>query len=267
MVKKAILVASFGTSYLDILEKCIGATEKAINNNFKDYEIRRAFTSRFIIKRLAQRDGIKIDNTVEALTKLKQEGFQEVIIQPLHIIPGFEYGEVVEAVNKFREDQSFAKIALGRPLLTSTNDPDDFSIAVSALKQHLPQLKQDQVVLLMGHGSNHGANVCYRKLQAKIDEEGLPVLIGTVEAEPTLDDLIEILKNRDIKGVVLMPFMIVAGDHTQNDLVGDDEDSWKTQLERAGYQVEIYLRGLGESPAYQQIYVQHVKDAIDQPTS
>ena len=264
MGKKAILVASFGTSYPEILEKCIGATEKAINNSFKDYEIRRAFTSRFIIKRLAQGDGIKIDNTVEALTKLKQEGFQEVIVQPLHIIPGLEYGEVVEAVNKFRDDQSFAKIALGRPLLTSANNPDDFAIAVSALKHHLPELQQGQVVLLMGHGSKHEANICYRKLQAKVNEKGLPVLIGTVEAEPTLGDLMKILKTKDIQSVVLMPFMVVAGDHTQNDLVGDDEDSWKSQLEEAGYKVEIYLRGLGENPTYQQIYVQHIKDAIDQ---
>lgn len=264
MVKKAIVVASFGTTYLDIMENCIGATEKAIGNSYPDYEIRRAFTSRFIIKRLAQRDGIKIDNTVEALTKLKQEGFQEVIVQPLHIIPGFEYGEVMAAVNKFRADQSFAKISLGRPLLTSTNDPDDFSIAVDALKHHLPQVKQEQVVLLMGHGSEHQANACYHLLQAKIDQVGLPFLIGTVEAEPTLQQLIEKLKNRGVQSVVLMPFMIVAGDHTHNDLVGDGQDSWKTQLERAGYQVDICLRGLGESPAYQQIYVQHIKDVINQ---
>lgn len=262
MRKKAILVTSFGTSYPEALEKCIAATERAIAENFQDYQIRRAFTSEFIINKLFQRDGIKIDNVMEALTKLKQEGFQEVIVQPLHIIPGLEYEKIAAIVNKFKHDQSFDKIVLGRPLLSYTKDADDFEIAVAALKGHLPKLAPDQVTILVGHGSRHQANLCYKKLQEKLDQQGWPVLIGTVEAEPTLEQLMEILKTKQVKSIMLMPFMIVAGEHTYNDLACDDGDSWKTQLEQAGYQVDVNVRGLGESEAYRQIYIQHIRDVI-----
>lgn len=265
MGKKAILVVSFGTSYREQLEKCIGATERVIAANFQDYEVRRAFTSQFIIKKLAQRDNMKINNTADALAQLKTEGFQEVIVQPLHIIPGFEYEKILDTVNEFIDNQSFASIKLGRPLLTSTSDPNDYEIAVDALKHHLPPLARDQMVLLMGHGSEHGANTSYFKLQAEIDKKGLPILIGAVEANPTLTDLMDKLKTVNTKKLLLVPFMVVAGDHTQNDLAGDGEDSWKTQLVKAGYQVKTYLVGLGASAVYQQIYVQHIQDAIYQP--
>lgn len=262
-VKKAILVVSFGTSYPEALENCIEAMENTIAESFKDYEVRRAFTSKIIVKKLAERDDLKIDNPEQALTKLKEEGFQEVIVQPLHIIPGLEYeGKIVAVVDKFKDEKAFKKIALGRPLLTSEKDPDDYQIAVNALKGQLPELNEHQAVLLMGHGTEHQANVCYHKLQDKIKEMGLPVFIGTVEADPTLDDLIEILQTKNINSVVLMPYMLVAGDHAQNDLAGDDEDSWKSQLEKEGFEVEVYMHGLGENSHYRDIYVQHVKDAI-----
>lgn len=263
--KRAILVVSFGTSYADTRKACIESVENKIKDTFKDYEVRMAFTSNIIIKKLKERDNLIIDNPEQALQKLKDEGFTHVVVQPLHIIPGAEYDEVREVVAKYKED--FDKIVLGRPVLYSKGGedmPDDYAIAVEALKKQLPELTQDKAVVLMGHGTWHPANASYACLQSVLDDMGLNVFIGTVEGYPSLDDVKKRLEARQIKNVVLMPYMLVAGDHAQNDMAGDEEDSWKTQLKKDGYVVETYLHGLGENPAYQDIYVQHVKDAIEE---
>ncbi|MBM7854893.1 sirohydrochlorin cobaltochelatase [Desulfohalotomaculum tongense] len=261
--KKAILVVSFGTSYPEARKACIESVENKIKNTFKDYEIRRAFTSEFIIKKLAQRDGLSIDNPEQALTKLKEEGYKQVVVQPLHIIPGAEYDEVKIIVDKFAAEKAFEQIVLGRPLLGSESNPNDYAIALEALKEQIPELAENQAVLLMGHGTHHEANACYDKFQQEINKANLNIFVGTVEAEPTLEDIKEQLAAKDIKSVILMPFMLVAGDHAQNDLAGDEKESWKMQL-KDEYTVETYLHGLGENPAIQDIYVQHVKDAIAQ---
>ncbi|MBO8138458.1 MAG: sirohydrochlorin cobaltochelatase [Desulfotomaculum sp.] len=259
--KKAILVVSFGTSYPEARKSCIESVENKIRSTFKDYEVRRAFTSDFIIKKLKERDGISVDNPDTALKKLKEEGYEEVIVQPLHIIPGSEYEEIKDVVNHYINEKSFKKIVLGRPLLGSESSPNDYAVVLEALKEQIPDLAEDQAVVLMGHGSEHPANHCYAKLQEEIDKLGLNIFIGTVEAEPTLDDVKEKLKARRINKVILMPFMLVAGDHAKNDLAGNEESSWKMQLQD-DYSVEIYLHGLGENKSIQNIYVQHVKDAI-----
>lgn len=259
VAKKGILVVSFGTSYADTRKVTIEACEKKIAKSFPEYEVRRAFTSNMIIKKLKERDKIEIDNPEEALNKMKEEGFTEVIVQPLHIMPGIEYEEVLDAVDKFED--SFEKIIVGRPVLYGIKD---YKAAVEALKQQLPKkLNKDQAVVIMGHGTSHPANACYSCLQSVIDDEGLNVFVGTVEGYPDLDNVIAKLRKNKIKEVTLMPYMVVAGDHASNDMAGDEEDSWKSILKKEGFIVNVYLHGLGENAGYQDIYVQRVQDCID----
>lgn len=262
--KQAILAVSFGTSYEETRKACIESVENKIKDSFKDYEVRRAFTSEFIIKKLKEQDNLIIDDPEQALQKLKDEGFTHVVVQPLHIIPGAEYDEVRAVVEKYKND--FDKIALGRPILHSKGGegmPNDYAIAIEALKGQLPELTEDTAVVFMGHGTHHPANESYVHLQSVLDDMGLNIFIGTVEGHLTLDVVKERLQAKQIKNVILMPYMLVAGDHAQNDMAGDEEDSWKNILEKDGYMVETYLHGLGENTAYQDIYVQHVKDAIE----
>lgn len=263
--KKAILVVSFGTSYNETRKACIESVENKIAASFPDYEIRRAFTSEKIIKKLKERDNLVIDSPAQALQKLKEEGFSQVVVQSLHVIPGAEYDEVRAVVAEYAND--FDKIMLGRPLLYSKGDeekniPDDYTAAVEAFKQQLPELTDDMAVVVMGHGSYHPANASYSCLQGVLLDMGQKVYVGTVKGYPTLDNVKKHLEANQIKKVTLMPYMLVAGDHAQNDLAGDEEDSWKSQLEKEGYTVDVYMHGLGENPAYQDIFVQNVKDAI-----
>jgi sirohydrochlorin cobaltochelatase len=256
--KKGILVVSFGTSFDETRKLTIEACEKQIAAEFTDYEVRRAFTSHMIIKILKER-GLNIDKPEEALEKMYRDGFSEVIVQPLHIIPGEEFHEkILKNVAKYEE--AFEKIEVGRPMLTYT---DDYYETVDAVKDQLPVLNDGDAVVFMGHGTHHPANACYTMLQRAFDREGLSVYVGTVEGFPTLDDILPALKADAVRKVTLMPFMIVAGDHASNDMAGDEEDSWKTILKKEGFDVEIYLHGLGENKRIQAKYVHHVKDAIE----
>lgn len=269
--KKSILVVSFGTSYNDARVANIESVENRIKESFKDYEIRRAFTSEIIIKKLAERDKLMIDTPEQALDKLKNEGFTQVLVQPLHIITGAEYDDVINVVNKYQANNSFKKIAVGRSILYSLGGkysdgreyPNSYAMAVEALKKQLPTLTSDTAVVLMGHGSPHPSDASYACFQNVLRDSGLDnVLVGTVEGYPGLDDVKKVLKEKKIKKVILMPFMLVAGDHANNDMNGDEDDSWKSQLKKEGYVVEAYMHGLGENPAFQEMYVNNVKDAL-----
>lgn len=257
-LKKAILVVSFGTSYADTRKVTIEACENKIKETFNDYDVRRAFTSSMIIKIMKERDNIHVDAPEEALQKLKDEGFSEVIVQPLHIIPGAEFHDVVNMVKQY--ESAFNTIRLGAPLLATTHD---YMAVADAVNGQLPELKEKEAVVFMGHGTHHPANAAYAALERVFEDKGLTnIFVGTVEGYPELDHVMKRLQDRKIEKVTLMPFMLVAGDHAQNDMAGDEEDSWKTILKKDGYMVETYLHGLGENPAIQEIYAQHIKDAM-----
>lgn len=258
MTKKAILVVSFGTSYHDTGEANIGAVENKIKSTFPDYDVKRAFTSNMIIKKIRQRDNIIIDTPEEALLKIKDENYEEVIVQPLHIIPGEEYEKILFVYNKHKD--SFKKITIGKPILYNINH---YNEAIEALRFQLPILNDDSAVVLMGHGSEHFANACYSCLQQFLNDAKLNVFVGTVEGYPEIDKIIRILKERKIKKVTLMPYMLVAGDHARNDMASEDEDSWKSILIKEGFEVNVYLYGLGENLEYQKIYVNRVREAIN----
>lgn len=264
--KKAILVVSFGTTYHDTMKTTIEAVENKMRAEFPDYEVRRAFSSRIIIKRLAERDGIKIDTEKQALDRLKAEGFTEVIVQPMQVTAGEEYELIKGVVAHAQAAKTFEKITIGRPLLYymgQEDRADDYLAVAKALETQYPKLNKNEAVLLLGHGGPHPATATYPALQEKLLDAGYKnVYVYTVEGYPTLEGTIAKLKANKIKKVTMMPLMLVAGDHANNDMAGDESDSHKSQLLAAGIKVDTYIHGLGENAKIQDIYVQHVKDAI-----
>ncbi|MBA5850984.1 sirohydrochlorin cobaltochelatase [Clostridium sp. cel8] len=259
MKNKGILVVSFGTSILSILKSCIENTENSIKREFEGYEVRRAFTSGMIINKLKSDYNLNIDSVDEALEKMLQDGILEVYVQPLHIIPGDEYDKLVEVSKKYKS--RFNKIVVGRPLLYREGD---YKIAASALKKQLPEYGDSEAIILMGHGTSHPINASYSMLQNILRDEGMKnIFVSTVEGYPVLENTICVLKEKNIKRVILMPFMLVAGNHVVEDMCGEDKNSWKNILKNMGFEVDLYLHGLGENKAFHEIYIQHIKDSIN----
>jgi sirohydrochlorin cobaltochelatase len=256
--KPVILVVSFGTSFNDSREKTIGAIEKSIADANPDYVVRRAFTSQTIIDRVAKRDKIKIDNVDQAMKRLKKDGARDIIIQPTHIMEGLEYDDLIKEIKPFEHD--FASIKYGKPLLDTDSDFNSLIDIITASTKSYAD--NNSAIVFMGHGTEHASNKVYAKLDGMLKTKGFPrYFIGTVEATPSLDDVIASLGKIKPTRVVLQPLMIVAGDHANNDMAGSDDDSWKSILEAKGYKVTTILKGLGEDPAIQRLYDAHVKAA------
>ena len=248
--KKAVLVTSFGTSHLDTLEKTIAAIERAIGEALPDYTLRRAFTSSIIMRKLRSRDNLCIDNVPQALTRLMDEGYRQVIVQPTHILCGEEYDKLCALAAPFKE---FMDISMGTPLLHTT---ENYWTVTRTIPQLLEAPAEDEAIVFMGHGSPHFANASYALLQYLLEELGQDrIFIGTVEGLPTLEQVIGRMKrNPAIKKLRVMPLMVVAGDHANNDMAGPEEDSWVNVLKKEGYEVTCILRGLGEFPQIQQLF-------------
>ena len=257
----AILVVSFGTSYNETRDATIGATEQAIQAAFPQYEVRRAFTSQIIIDKLAERDGLEIDNVTQALDRAAADGIKNLIVQPTHLMNGYEYTDLKDELATYED--TFDQIVIGEPLLTSD---EDFEAVISAITTDTASYDDGQTaIVFMGHGTEADSNAVYAKLQEMITADGFDnYYIGTVEATPSLDDIVAALEGKDYTRVVLEPLMVVAGDHANNDMAGDEDDSWKSILTAEGYEVECILEGLGQKPAVQAVYVDHVKAAVDQ---
>lgn len=258
-IKPVILAVSFGTSYNDSREVTIGAVEKALQEANPDYEVRRAFTSQIVIDILAERDGIQIDNVKEAMDRLVSDGVKEVIIQPTHVMKGFEYDDVVKEVNAYAD--KFDSLKISDPILS---EDADYDALIASITQETAQYNQEgTAVVFMGHGTHHEANATYAALQQKLADAGYDnYFIGTVEADPSLEDVLTLVKESGAKKVVLLPLMVVAGDHASNDMAGDEEDSWKSIFTAEGYQVECVLKGLGQYSGVQKILTNHTAAAI-----
>ena len=258
--KKAILVVSFGTSYNETRAVTIEAIENAITAEFTDFDVRRAFTSQIIIDKLASRDGLEIDNVAQALERLISEGYGTLVVQPTHIMNGYEYDEMLESIEPYKD--SFVNLAVGQPLLSSD---DDYTAVAEMLAAETAEYDADNsAVVFMGHGTEHAANSSYAQLQQKLLDLGYDnYVIGTVEAAPSLEDVMEKCEELGVSKVVLLPFMIVAGDHAYNDMAGDEEGSWKTEFKAAGYEVECVLRGVGEYEAAQKLFVEHTREVVE----
>lgn len=258
--KKAILVISFGTSHADTREKTIGAIEMDIAAAYPEYEIRRAFTSGMILRVLAERDKLKIDNVKEAMRRLVEDGYTEVFVQPTHVIAGDEYDDMVETVLEFRD--KIETLTIGTPLLFET---EDYRKVIAAVMGQFPELSEKEALVLMGHGTGHCINAVYAALDYQFKDMGYKnVFVGTVEAYPDLETVERQVKEYGPEKVILLPLMVVAGDHAVNDMAGAEEDSWKSVFEEAGFEVECILKGLGEFRAVRDIYLEHIARAMEE---
>ncbi len=258
--KPVILAVSFGTSYNDSRDITIGAVENALATANPDYEVRRAFTSQIIIDVLKERDQLEIDNVEQALERLIADEVKTLVVQPTHVMSGYEYDDLMASVDHYKDQ--FDSVLVGSPLLTSDAD---YEKVVSVLVEETASYNEEETaIVLMGHGTAHAANSTYAKLQETFKAAGYNnYFVGTVEATPSLEDVIALVKEGGYKKVVLEPLMLVAGDHANNDMAGDEEDSWKSAFKAEGFEVETVIRGLGEFAGIQEIYVAHCKDAKD----
>ncbi len=259
-MKKALLVVSFGTSYLETLEKTICAIERDLAAAFPERAFYRAFTSGVIRRKLLRRNSVKVDGVVEALEELKVEGYMDILIQPTHMINGSEYERMMDEVRLYSDQ--FIRIQVGKPLLTSHQDYVDLAKAVMS---EMPDFGFDEGLVLMGHGTEHHANPAYPAMEYVFHALGYTnVFVGTVEGYPLIEDVIQRLDEHiNARRIYIAPLMIVAGDHAQNDMIGDAPNSWSNRLIEHNYYPIPIMRGLGEYAAVRQIFVEHAKTALN----
>lgn len=254
--RDAILVMAFGTTYSETRRKTIEAVEKDIHRLYPEIPILEAYTSKIIIKRVHLKENVLKASPARAFRKLKEEGYTRIAVVALNIIPGIEY----DYTCLFAESQlsMFKKIVISTPLLYFQgvkDQRDDVADLLEAMKGQFPPLDDGDAILLMAHGTPHPANAYYSVIQDRIREMGLgPVFVYTVEGRPSLEDIIPPLKKQHIHHVTLMPTMLVAGDHANNDMAGDDPDSHKNILIREGFIVSTYIHGLGENEKVRRLY-------------
>lgn len=255
-----LLVLSFGTSFNDSRRLTIGAIEQALEDAFPDWSVRRGFTANIVIDHVEKRDGIHIDDIDESLNRAVDNGVKTLVVQPTHLMNGIEYDEIVGKLAEYAD--SFEKVVVGEPLLTSD---EDFDIVSDAIVEATKEYDDGETaIVFMGHGTEAESNQIYSKMQQVLTDKGMEnYYVGTVEAAPSLDDVLAAVQGKEYKRVVLRALMVVAGDHANNDMAGDEEGTWKKTFEDAGYEVVPVLEGLGQIPAIQDLYVAHAQAAID----
>ena len=277
-----LLVVSFGTSFNDSRAQDIKGIEDALAAAYPDWSVRRAFTAQIIINHVEARDDEAIDNMDQALDRAVANGVKNLVVQPTHLMHGAEYDELTEAVQKYED--KFESVKISEPLLGEVGDDatvvnDDKKAVAEAITSEavktagydsLDAAKEDGTAFVfMGHGTSHTAKISYSQMQSQMKDLGYEnVFIGTVEGEPedtACEAVIEAVKTAGYKKVVLRPLMVVAGDHANNDMAGDDDDSWKSQFTASGNfdSVDCQIAGLGEIPAIQEIYKAHTAAVIE----
>ncbi len=277
-----LLVVSFGTSFNDSRAEDVKGIEDALAKAYPDWSVRRAFTAQIIINHVEARDGENIDNMQQALDRAVENGVKNLVVQPTHLMHGAEYDEMTEAINGYKD--KFESVAIAEPMLGEVGDDatvindDKKAVAQAITDEACKEAGFDSMdaaaeagtaFVFMGHGTSHTANITYDQMQTQMEDLGFKnAFIGTVEGKPedtACDKVIEKVKEAGYKNVVLRPLMVVAGDHANNDMAGDDEDSWKSQFVASGNfeNVDTQIAGLGRIEAVEQIYVDHTKAAID----
>ncbi len=257
--KTGILLVTFGSSYPQA-RKAFDNIDKSVRAAFPDTEVRWAYTSR-MVRSIMQEKGEALDSPEQALAKMADEGFSHVAVQSLHMIPGHEYHYLVSAARAYESiGKGISHIRVGMPLLAGQAALDQ---TVEAVNASIPdERKTDEAVVLVGHGSGHPANASYAALMWQLQLTDENIFIGTISGFPDMDDILARLRENDIQKVWLMPFMSVAGDHVQNDMFGEDADSWQSVFTEAGIAVETVNKGVAEYDAYVEIWIQHLEDAL-----
>ena len=277
-----LLVVSFGTSFNDSRAEDVKGIEDALAAAYPDWSVRRAFTAQIIINHVQARDNEVIDNMQQALDRAVANGVKNLVVQPTHLMHGAEYDEMTEAIDGYKD--KFESVAIAEPMLGEVGDDatvinDDKKAIAQAITDEACKVAgfddmkaaadAGTAFVFMGHGTSHTANVTYDQMQTQMDDLGFTnAFIGTVEGEPedtACDKVIEKVKEAGFKNVILRPLMVVAGDHANNDMAGDDEDSWKSQFVASGDfdSVDCQIEGLGRIAAVEDLYVAHTKAAID----
>ena len=277
-----LLVVSFGTSFNDSRAEDVKGIEDALAEAYPDWSVRRAFTAQIIINHVEARDDEVIDNMQQALDRAVENGVKNLVVQPTHLMHGAEYDEMTEAINGYKD--KFESVAIAEPMLGEVGDDatvinDDKKAVAQAITDTACKeagfdsmdaaAEAGTAFVFMGHGTSHTANVTYDQMQTQMENLGFKnAFIGTVEGKPedtACDKVIEKVKEAGYKNVVLRPLMVVAGDHANNDMAGDDEDSWKSQFVASGNfdKVDCQIEGLGRIEAVEKLYVEHTKAAID----
>lgn len=263
--KDAIVVMTFGTTFAENRAKTINATIEGIKAAHPGVKVVTAYTSHIIIDRVAANEGIKYPTPEEALAQLKAEGYTRVALTTLDVIPGMEYNYKLGVFNSYKQD--FKKMTIGTPLMYwqgQEEQADDVTEVLEAFATQFPKTKKGEGIVMMAHGTPNIANAYYAVIQEKLQELGYDnVFIETVEGWPSLETIIPKLKAKKIKKVTIMPFMMVAGDHANNDMAGSEEDSHKSILEKEGIKVESYIHGLGENEAVRNVFVERANAAWD----
>ena len=263
--KDAIVVMSFGTTFKDTRAKTIDATVDAIKAAHPNTKVITAFTSHIIRDRIQQKEGITYPTPEEALAELKKDGYTRVALASLDVIPGMEYNYDAAVYNLYKDN--FKKMTLGTSLMYwmgQENQTDQVIETLKAVQSQFPKLGKEDAVLIMAHGTPDPSNAYYSVIQDRIHTLGMKnVFIYTVEGTPNLEQVIPQLKLHGIKHVTLMPFMMVAGDHANNDMAGDEPDSHKSILEKEGFKVDTYLHGLGENQNIRKLFVERANEAWD----
>ena len=277
-----LLVVSFGTSFNDSRAEDIKGIEDALAEAFPDWSVRRAFTAQIIINHVQARDDEKIDNMQQALDRAVANGVKNLVVQPTHLMHGAEYDEMVEAIDAYKD--KFESVSIAEPMLGEVGDDatvindDKAAVAQAITDEAVKEAGYDSMeaaaedgtaFVFMGHGTSHTANVTYDQMQTQMEKLGFTnAFIGTVEGEPedtACDEVINKVKDAGFKKVILRPLMVVAGDHANNDMAGDDDDSWKSMFEASGDfdEIDCQIEGLGRIDAVEQLYVAHTQAAID----
>ena len=277
-----LLVVSFGTSFNDSRAEDIKGIEDALAEAFPDWSVRRAFTAQIIINHVQARDDEQIDNMQQALDRAVANGVKNLVVQPTHLMHGAEYDEMVEAIDAYKD--KFESVSIAEPMLGEVGDDatvindDKAAVAQAITDEAVKEAGYDSMeaaaedgtaFVFMGHGTSHTANVTYDQMQTQMEKLGFTnAFIGTVEGEPedtACDEVINKVKDAGFKKVILRPLMVVAGDHANNDMAGDDDDSWKSMFEASGDfdEIDCQIEGLGRIDAVEQLYVAHTQAAID----
>ncbi len=253
-MKKAILAVSYGTTYPDALRDSVEAVENAFRESFPDYTVYRAFTGKKTMEMLEEKH-MHVDSVEQALEKLAVDGYEEVIIQPTHVIGGSEFESVCSTAKAY--ENRFSTVKIGAPLLQK---PEDIETLCRFFAEKYLNLAD--AVVLMGHGSDHHANKLYTDFGDTCRRLGYcSLFIATLEAKPSIDDIIPQLKDGGYKNIIITPLLFVAGGHACKDMAGDGENSWKSRLEAEGFTVNAIVKGLGEYSEIRQLYVKHLYEA------
>ena len=263
--KDAMVVMSFGTTYKDTRAKTIDATVDAIKAAHPNTKVITAFTSHIIRDRIQQKEGITYPTPEEALAELKKDGYTRVALASLDVIPGMEYNYDAAVYNLYKDN--FKKMTLGTSLMYwmgQENQTDQVIETLKAVQSQFPKLGKEDGLLIMAHGTPDPSNAYYSVIQDRIHTLGMKnVFIYTVEGTPNLEQVIPQLKLHGIKHVTLMPFMMVAGDHANNDMAGAEPESHKSILEKEGFKVDTYIHGLGENPNIRNLFVERANESWD----